>query len=54
MKTHSPLNPKSRTDLGRISGKNPLKRDRLISSAYKTAKSVTKTRSKVQEFKTYD
>ena len=53
MNFHSPCNPKPRTDLGEISGKNLLG-DGLVRYAYKFAKSVTETSSKVREPKTYD
>lgn len=46
MKAHLPHNSNPRTDLGRKSGKNPL-RDELVNPVYKFAKLVTKTSSKV-------
>ena len=54
MKTHPPLDPKSRTDLGVASSKNSLLGDRLVNLVYKTARLVIETSSKVQEPKTYD
>lgn len=54
MRIHFFLDPKPRTDLGRTSGKNLLLRDELVSIAYKVAKSVAETNSKMQEPKTYD
>ena len=52
MRIHLPHNPKSGTDLGGTSGKNPA--DGLVGPTRELAKSVTKTSSKVQEPKTYD
>lgn len=46
-------NPKLRTHLDEISGKNSLK-DRLVRLMYKFAKSITETSSKLQEPKTYN
>lgn len=45
--------PKPRTDLGRSSGKNPL-RDGLVRPMRKFAESVTEISSKVREPKTYN
>lgn len=42
-KTHSLFNLKLKTDLSEISKENSLVRDELVSSAYTTARSVTKT-----------
>ena len=53
MRIHHPRNPKPKTDLGGISGKTPLG-DRLVRPAYKFAKWVTETSSKVHEPKTYN
>lgn len=53
MRIYSSCNPKPRTDLDGISNKNSL-RNRLVKSAYKVAKSVIETSSKVQEPKTYN
>ena len=53
MRIHLPCDPKPRTDLGGISGKNPLG-DGLVRLAYEFAKSVTEISSKVREPKTYD
>ena len=52
MRIHPSHNPKSRTNLGEISGKNPA--DGLVRPVRELAKSVTETNSKVQEPKTYD
>lgn len=46
-------NPKLRTHLDGISGKNPL-RDRLVRLVYTFTKSITETSSKLQEPKTYN
>ena len=53
MKIYPLCNPKSRTDLCGISGKN-LPEDGLVRPAYEFAKSVTETNSQVQESKPYD
>lgn len=53
MRIHFSYNPKPKTDLGRILGKNSL-RDGLIRPIYKFIKSVTKTNNKVQKPKTYN
>ena len=53
MRIHSPCNSNTRIDLGGILSKNPIE-DGLVRPAYKFAKSVTETNSKVQEPKTYD
>ena len=53
MRIYPPCNPKPRTNLGGISGKNSLG-DGLVRLVYKFAKSVTETSSKVPEPKTYD
>lgn len=55
MRTNPSLDPIPKRDLSRISGKNPLVEDRLVSLAYyKVAKSTTETSSKVREPKTYN
>lgn len=46
------LAQRSRTDLDRISGKNPL--DELVKPAQELAKSVIETNSKVCKLKTYN
>ena len=53
MRIHPCHNPKSRTDLGRTISKSP-PRNGLVRPAYKLAKLVAKTSSKVQELKTYN
>ena len=53
MRIYPLRNPKPRTDLDGISGKNPLG-DGLVRPAYKFAKSVTETSSKTRKPKTYD
>lgn len=52
MRIHLLFNPKLRTDLGEISGKNPT--DGLIRPAQELVESVTKTNSKMQQSNTYD
>lgn len=53
MRTHFSLDWKSKTDLGRISGKNFPIKEKWIKFAYKFANSITKSSSKIQEFKIY-
>lgn len=54
MKIHPPFDLKPKTDLRGTLGKNLLVKDGLVRFVYKSAKSVTKTSSKVQEPKTYN
>lgn len=54
MRIHPPFDLKPKTDLCGTLSKNLLIKDGLVRLAYKFAKSVTKTSSKVQEPKTYD
>lgn len=54
MRIYLLLDPKPRTDLGGILGKNLLVRNRLVRLTYKLARSVTAISSKVQKSKTYN
>lgn len=51
MRIHTLRNSMPKIDLGWISSKNPL-RNKFVRPLYKFAKSVTKIKSKVREFKT--
>lgn len=53
MRVNSPCNLKLRTDLDGTSSKNLLEKG-LVRHAYKFAKSVTETSSKMHEPKTYN
>lgn len=48
------FDPKLKIDLGKILNKNLLVENRLINSAYKIAKSIIETNSKIQKLKTYN
>lgn len=53
MRIYSSCNPKSRTNLGRISNKNRLGK-KLVRPMYKFAKSVIETSRKMGKAKTYN
>lgn len=54
MKTYLTLNPKPKTDLGKILGKNFLVKDELVSLIYKITRSIAKTSNTRQESKTHN